>query len=194
MGPTQLPFGDGPEPESRIAGRDAASLAALYDQHIDAIYSLAIRIVGESSEAEAVVQEVFTLVWSDAVRCPVDGATATHLLLGLTRERAIDRVRVTRRSGDADTDTPADGVATVCLPQPAFGLSDDGPDSVATERMRERLAGLPLLTRLSLELAYFDGLTLAQVARQLEQPEETVHERIRAGLSELRAAVEESDR
>ena len=178
---------------SRIARQDATALASLYDQHVDAIYSLSIRIVGESSEAEAVVQEVFARVWSEATRLLADGTATARLLLGLTRELAIEQARAAGGTRTTDADGLG-GAATVRLPQPALGLNDDPADPAGAPRLRDRLASLPLLTRLSIELAYFDGLTLAQIARRLEQPEETVHERIRSGLSELRAAIEESDR
>ena len=175
----------------RIAQQDTAALTTLYDDHIDAIYSLAIRIAGEPSDAEAVVGEVFAQVWSDAKRQAGDDASVERWLLGLTRELAIARGRAGGRFGTPEADAP-DGAATVHLPHPALGLNDDAGHSADAARLREALARLPLLSRLSIELAYFDGLTLAQVARQLELPEETVQKRIRSGLEALRAAIAEN--
>ena len=177
----------------RIAQQDTAALGALYDDHIDAIYALAIRIAGEPSDAEAVVREVFAQVWSDAKRQAGDDASAERWLLGLTRELAIAQARESGRIGAAEADAPG-GPATVQLPHPALGLNDDARQSADAARLREALGGLPLLERLSIELAYFDGLTLAQIARQVEQPEETVHKRIRSGLKKLRAAIAENAR
>lgn len=174
---------------SRIAEKDAAALAALYDRHADTVYSLAIRIAGEPAEAEGVVQEVFAQVWFEAARYRDDSAVTLRRLLELARELAIARARGRNPADDAND---PDAAATVRLPKPALGLADDMADPDGAARLREALASLPLLTRLSIELAYFDGLTLAQIARQLEQPKKQVHERIRSGLEVLRTTVEEN--
>ena len=178
---------------SRIARQDAAALAALYDRHVDTVYSLAIRITNEPSEAEGVVQEVFAQIWFEAAQYLDDGVAVSRLLLERSRELAIARARAGGRNQATATDSPGDA-ATVRLPQPALGLNDDLTAPAGAARLRDALARLPLLTRLSIELAYFDGLTLEQIARQLDQPEKAVHKRIRSGLSELRATIEEGDR
>ncbi|MXY25204.1 MAG: sigma-70 family RNA polymerase sigma factor [Acidobacteria bacterium] len=178
---------------SRIARQDTAALAALYDRHADAVYSLAVRITNEPSEAEGVVQEVFSQIWFEAARYLDDDVAVSRLLLERTRELAIAQARAGGRNPATDRGSPGDA-ATVRLPQPALGLNDDLADPASAARLRDALARLPLLTRLSIELAYFDGLTLEQIARQLDQPEKAVHKRIRSGLSELLATIGENDR
>ena len=167
---------------ARSAQRDAAALVALYDRHIAPTYSLAIRIVGEPDGAEAVVQEVFAQVWSGAVRPTDTGGSAARWLLALTRAHAIERAR-SRGARDAES---AGSEATVELPRPAMGFDDDTGDG---PRLRAALDRLSTLQRLCVELAFFDGLTLAQIAARLEQPEATVHKRIRSGLAHLRDAI-----
>ena len=167
---------------ARIAQRDAAALVALYDRHIGPIYSLASRIVGEPDGAEAVVQEIFAQVWSGAVRLADTGESAARRLLALTRAHAIERAR-SRGARDAESDGSE---ATVELPRPAMGIDGDTGDG---PRLRAALDRLPMLQRLCVELAFFDGLTLAQIAARLEQSEATVHKRIRSGLAHLRDAI-----
>src|SRR5690348_10675570 len=83
---------------ARIDSRDADALGALYDRHAGRLLGLARRILGESGEAEEVVQEVFLFAWRAAATYdPRRGNVLTWLLVA-TRSRSIDRLRARRPS------------------------------------------------------------------------------------------------
>src|SRR5512134_1821088 len=73
------------EAVKRMAGRDADALAEIYDRHSRAVYSLALRIVGEQAEAEDVVQEVFSQAWGQASKYAPDRGPVVAWLLSMTR-------------------------------------------------------------------------------------------------------------
>ena len=86
--------------DARIVGRmaqgDASALAALYDRHARAVYSLSRRILGDPHDAEDVAQDVFAQAWAQAGRYDARRAPVVTWLLVITRGRAIDRLRATR--------------------------------------------------------------------------------------------------
>jgi RNA polymerase sigma-70 factor (ECF subfamily) len=169
----------------RMAAGDGQALAALYDRHSRVTFSLALRIVGEPQEAEEVVQDVFSQAWRQASRFDRSRGAVVAWLLMMTRSRAIDRVRARRAMPGAAGD-----------PDQAFGLiadTADGPERVAltTERaarLREALDTLPLMQRVPIELAFFEGLTHVEVAERLEVPLGTIKTRIRLGLMKMKDA------
>ena len=169
----------------RMGRGDDAALAELYDRHARPVYSLALRILQDAADAEDVVQEVFTQAWRQASRYdPSRGAPAAWLLT-MARSRAIDRLRARRVRPDGlglpdnlrdipdppDKSTPADAQLV---------------SAEQVERVRKALSALPLLQRVALELAYYEGLTHAEIAERLEQPLGTVKTRIRLAMLKLR--------
>ena len=168
-----------------MAAGDGSALATLYDRHARVTYSLALRILGEPQEAEEVVQDVFSQAWRQASRFDRSRGAVVAWLLMMTRSRSIDRVRARRAMPAAAGD-----------PDQAFGLiadSADGPERVAltTERaarLKEALDTLPLIQRVPIELAFFEGLTHVEVAERLEVPLGTIKTRIRLGLMKMKDA------
>ncbi len=185
----------------RLDADDARTLAALYDRHAAALYSLAMRIVGEPADAEAIVRGVFAAAWSEAGRHPGLHAPDVHWLLSTTRVRAIDQLRASgavdeetsaaagAAGNDAATGMRARDVATLHVPDPAQArvTGESGPEDAP--HLRAAFRGLPPLERLAIELAYFEGLTISQIAAHLEQAPDAANARLRTGLQRLGGAA-----
>ena len=77
----------------QIAEGDQQALGALYDATSSLIYSLALRIVGDTATAEEVTLDVYTQVWRQAKSYDARRGSPSTWLLILTRSRAIDRLR-----------------------------------------------------------------------------------------------------
>jgi RNA polymerase sigma-70 factor (ECF subfamily) len=169
---------------TEMAQGDASGLSEIYDRHSTAVYSLALRIVREESEAEDVVQEVFAQAWRQADRYDARRGSVIAWLLIMTRTRAIDRLRM--RQARPDRQSTPDPLVLEQLPaageDPASGLVAQEDE----QRVREALEELPLLQRIAIELAFFEGLSQSEIAERLEQPLGTVKTRIRMGLLKLR--------
>jgi RNA polymerase sigma-70 factor (ECF subfamily) len=157
-------------------------VAELYDRHARPIYSLALRILGDATEAEDIVQEVFSQAWKQAARYNAARGAVGAWLLTLTRSRAIDRLRAKRaRPGDVSDERVADQLVDAGPPADLLVLSSE-----QVARVRAALDELPLLQRAAIELAYYEGLTHAEIADRLEQPLGTVKTRIRLAMLKLR--------
>lgn len=177
--------GDDPAPDPtallvRVARGDEKAFAALYDLLSPSVFGLARRVIRDPARAEEVAQEVFLQVWQSAPRFDADRGSAKSWVLTLAHRRAVDAVRhdqaATNRENaydwapDVDHDTVLDTV-TVRLEH---------------EQVRRCLDGLTELQRESINLAYYQGHTYAQVALLLDANPATVKTRMRDGLVRLR--------
>lgn len=173
----------------RVAGGDADALAFLYDRHSRIVYSLAFRIVGDPPEAEEVVQDVFAQAWRQAERYDTTRGAVVAWLLMITRSRAIDRIR-SRRGLPALAADGARGLQEMEDPADGPELMTLSADQV--RRLRTALDTLPLPQRMTIELAFYEGLTHVEIAERLGEPLGTVKTRIRLGLLKLRDAIMET--
>jgi RNA polymerase sigma-70 factor (ECF subfamily) len=169
----------------RMASGDGAALAELYDRHGRAMFSLAFRIVRDQGDAEEVVQDVFAQAWRQAARYDTRRGVVVAWLLMMTRSRAIDRLRLRRGRPSLQEDHP-DVLRDLSDASAPIDLALLTTEQVA--RVRQALDELPDPQRTAIELAFYEGLTHAEVAERLDQPLGTVKTRIRLGLLRLRAA------
>ena len=170
---------------SRIARKDGSGLEDLYDRYAVTVYSLALRIVRDVQDAEDVTQEVFAQVWSSAHRFDGSRGSVGAWLTVIARSRALDRLRrrhtaIKPGPGDAD-------LADIPDPSPSVELVAASVEQATMAR--EAMFGLPVEERSALELAYYEGLTQAEIAARTHTPIGTVKTRIRNGLRRVRDAI-----
>jgi RNA polymerase sigma-70 factor (ECF subfamily) len=166
----------------RMGRGDQDALAEIYDRHGRLVYSLAFRILRDQSDAEDVVQDVFSQAWRQASRYDAARGSVLGWLLTLTRSRAIDRLRGRRSRPEPSSDEGAlNGI-----PDPAAPADVLAASAAQAAHIRAALDGLTVLQRVAIELAFYEGLTHAEIAERLELPLGTVKTRIRQGLLKLR--------
>jgi RNA polymerase sigma-70 factor (ECF subfamily) len=166
-----------------ISRRDGDAFARLYDRHARAVFSLAFRILGDQAGAEDVVEEVFAQAWRQAERYQPHRGQLGAWLLNMTRSRAIDGLRRGRRTAVAGEGLLRD------LPSEAPAVEAIAIVGDQVRALRDALARLPAAQRVAIELAYYEGLSHAEIAHQLEEPLGTVKTRVRLGLLKLREAM-----
>ena len=175
----------------RIAARDTAALAELYDRHSRLLFGLLLRIVRDRGEAEEILQEAFVRVWTRAERYDARMGGPLPWIVRVARNRAIDRLRARRVR--AIVDTPALDMAALEATAPATGIQSPEAavlDSERRQRLTDALAGLPGEQRQLIEAAFFEGYTHSELAQRFELPLGTVKTRIRLGMIAMRKGLE----
>ena len=171
----------------RIVAGDRTAFADFYDRHSMRLYSIAHHILNNADEAQDVLQDAFMQIWEKAANFDPKLGTPSVWAVALVRNKAIDRVRASQRRGrlvEAATAESALAVEAV----------DSGNESVHGHEkatlIRSAIVELPAEQRHAIELAFFSGLTQAEISEKLRQPLGTIKARIRRGLLKLREQLE----
>jgi RNA polymerase sigma-70 factor (ECF subfamily) len=169
----------------RMARSDREAFAQLYDRFSRPLFSTAQRILANTAEAEDIVQDVFLALWEKAAAFEPGRGTAFAWAVTLTRNRAIDRVRLRQRRTELLHETAAEDTGT----RPTESGRHSAEELELKEQasaVRTALAALPADQQRAVELAFFGGLTQLEIAEKLREPLGTVKARIRRGLLRLR--------
>jgi RNA polymerase sigma factor (sigma-70 family) len=169
-----------------LATGDSDAAAAFVQRFQRRVFGLAVTIVGDPRAAEDIAQEAFVRAWRHAGAYDPRRGTVATWLLTITRNLAIDSVRV-RRPVVIDPDSIL-----------ALNLSAAGPlpDELATlrddvDRLCAALTQLPPEQRRALVMAGLLGHTAREVSEAEDIPLGTAKTRIRTALLRLRSALTE---
>lgn len=154
-------------------------MGQLYDLYSSLVYSVALRILGDTGAAEDILQEVFMQLWRSPEAFDSSRGSLPAWLSVIARNRAIDSLR--RRRPEAGW---SDVIISI---DPQFAADADRRRAI--EKVRDALKGMPAAQRSALEMAFFEGLTHSEIAAKIGDPLGTVKTRIRAGLLALRQAL-----
>ena len=182
---TKLKSKDETELISRMVRGDQAALSQLYDRYARVMYSLAFKMLGSAEESEEVVLDVFAKAWRTAARYDASRSRVDSWLFLMTRSRSLDRLRQRQRQ------TKVVEAATNTVQVSSSDVPDDA--LIIAERRTvvvEALAGLPEEQRTVIELAYYQGYSQSEIAKQTGLALGTVKTRIRLGLRKLKQSLD----
>jgi RNA polymerase sigma-70 factor (ECF subfamily) len=172
---------------------DRQAFAALYERTSAHLFAVVLRINRDRAQAEDVLQEVYVNVWRAAQSFDAAQSQPLTWLTSVARNRAIDSLR--RKQTEPQT-------------QPApfhddedKDVYDDVPDDAPTplemlsrasdaRALAQCMDGLSAPQRQSVALAFYDGLSHAEVAEQMRQPLGTVKSWVRRALLALKACLD----
>ena len=173
---------------------DRKAFATLYERTSAHLFAVILRIQHDRALAEDLLQDIYVSVWKAAAGFDAARSQPLTWLTGIARNRAIDSLR--RAQAQPRTES-------ITLPD-----DDDGPDRLEqvadvadgplellgrasdARALGECLQHLSPPQRQSVALAFFDGLTHAEVAERLREPLGTVKSWVRRALNTLRGCLE----
>jgi len=164
---------------------DPAVFGRAYDEHSRAVYAAAYRILGNATQAQDVVQDVFLRLWRRPRTFDAGRGELRPYLRMMARSRALDLWREGQAAGRASDRLK------VAVAQSVPRDEDERP-AVLTERreegatVRAAVRQLPDAQREAVVMAYWGGMTAEEIARRIEVPLGTAKSRIRLGLEKLR--------
>src|SRR5215470_9584260 len=175
---TQMPNLDEAALIERIRSGDETAMADMYDRYSGIVYGVALRVLGNTTAAEDVLQEVFLQLWRNPQVFDANRGRLPAWLAVIARNRAIDHLRK-RPPEDEIEDLP---IST------GVNLENEAAQRLAVDKIRGVLSQLPQEQRRVLEMAFFEGMTHTEIAARNGEPLGTVKTRIRTGLLAIRKA------
>ena len=162
-------------------GRDD-SLADAYRHWSGLIFTLALRALGNRSDAEDVTQQVFVSAWRGRATYDPSSGQLGSWLTGIARHRIADSLKARSRAFDAAAttlDRTHDATETI--------------DNLTVQRvvLADEIARIGDPRRTILRLAFYEDQTYPQIAERLELPVGTVKSHVRRGLLHLRDRLKE---
>jgi RNA polymerase sigma factor (sigma-70 family) len=169
---------------SGVAVGDDRAVLAFVRRYQRRLFGLALGIVGDPGMAEDVAQEAFIRILRHASVYDARRGSVTTWTLTITRNLAIDAVRVRRPIPTAPEDR-----AFLALVSDERSPDDAAVMSESVSQARSALAALPIDQRRAIVLAVMYGRTASEVASLEAIPLGTAKSRIRLGLAKLREAA-----
>ena len=178
-------------PDGRLLDRvhqsSVDAFERLYDRYEQIAFTVAMRVLGEAHAAEDVVHQAFLRIWRNRDTYGEQQRATQMAVCSVVRSLALQRAR----GGRGQLPHELRRVDIVEEWQPTNGRR--GAVAVSEKHVRSALATLTAEQRLTLELAYWDGMTEQQIASTLEVTIATVRESTRLGLERLAAPLTPSE-
>ena len=174
---------------ARVAMADQRAFEALYGQTSAHLYAVALRIVREPSAAEEILQEAYVSVWHHAGSYDVARSQPITWLVSIVRNRCLDHLR--RRELDTVSLSAEDEDA------PELDVADEGPTpaelllrGAEAHSVRDCVETLEAGQKQAIALAFFQGLSHAELAAHMKEPLGTIKSWVRRGLERLKRCLD----
>ena len=164
----------------RLKAGDDDAMCDLYARYGQRLYAYALRLTNDSAMAEDVTQNTLIAAWRTIGSFREEGRLIAWLL-GIVHHTAMKAIRC--------ASTYADQSAEETIPDHNPSPEEQAEGQEIKRRVRDGLASLSLEHRTVLELVFYQGLSLSEVAEVLDCPLGTVKSRLSYARQHLRGVL-----
>lgn len=168
---------------ARSALGDRGAFADLYAATRAKLFAVSLRIVRERALAEEVLQDSFVKIWNHAGEYAQAKSAPSTWMTAIVRNRSVDVLRRPREEADIDA------ALTAALVDEAASPAGEAAARGEAHALHQCIAELDGDARQTIALAFFHGLSHAELAAHLGRPLGTVKTHIRRGLGKLRECL-----
>ena len=163
--------------------QDKPAFSYLYDNYAPALNNIIYRMVEDVALTEDILQEAFVKIWNNFASYDKSKGRLFTWMLNLTRNLTIDTMRSkgykkqSKISGDENS---------------VHNLQDHSINITKFDSLgiRKQLANLKPDQRIIIDMAYFNGYTQDEIAKEIGIPLGTVKTRMRTAILELRKMLQ----
>ena len=171
---------------ARMAKKEEAALAELFDMTAKRLHSFSLRIVRDEGLAEEVTEDTLFQAWREATRFDAARGKVITWLLTICRSRALDALR---RADIADCVEDPDEfrsheASLMAEPEQLIAQFETG------SAVHAALLLLPPKERQCVSLAFFKGLTHQEIADHWEMPLGSVKTLMHRAFAQLRVQLQ----
>lgn len=176
--PSKLPYTES-ELVELLKLKNQRAYNYLYDNYSAAIYGVICKVISDTDEAADVMQEAFIKIWKHIGQYDTSKGRLFTWMIKIARNLAIDYARSSRSRNNNKTETLTEATPL------AVG---DYTDHIKTDHLglNKVIDELTLEQKAIIDLAYFQGYTQEEIAKELNVPLGTVKTRARAALLKLK--------
>ncbi|MDL2405012.1 sigma-70 family RNA polymerase sigma factor [Rhizobium calliandrae] len=167
----------------RVAMRDQKAFEALYKKTSPKLYAVCLRILGNRTDAEEILQEVYVKIWQRAERFAASEGPAMPWLTTIARNQSIDAIRARKPVAD-EIDTAYDLADTEPGPEEQAMVKGEG------RRIDRCMEELEADRAQAVRSAYVEGLSYQELAEQYAVPLNTMRTWLRRSLIRLRECMD----
>jgi len=160
----------------QVRGGATAALATLFERHHARVYGYCLRMTGNRSTAEDLVQDVFMKMLKYKATFK-DDSDLVPWMFGIARNSCLAHLK--RRATDRAPDTATEEIA-------ADEANDEPHDERQSELVRQALLRLPAERREVLVLSRYEYKSYDEIARVLDCSVGAVKVRVHRAMKQLR--------
>ena len=162
---------------------DKSSFSYLYDNYSGALYSIIFKMVSNQQLAEDILQEAFIKIWNNFHQYDPSKGRLFTWMINITRNLTIDTLRSKGYKKQRKISNDEISVSN-------YQDKSELPDKYDTIGLQKQLSGLKPSQKTLIDLAYYNGYTQEEIAREMNIPLGTVKTRMRSAILELRKLLQ----